>query len=97
MRELAPGVRQLRGLPPHAINAYLIDDVLVDATTRHSARRILRQLVERPLSLLALTHVHPDHQGAAHAVCEARGIPLACTPTASVRWRETRARRRRGG
>ena len=28
--------------------------------------------------MVALTHVHPDHQGAAHAVCEARGIPLAC-------------------
>ena len=28
--------------------------------------------------MLALTHVHPDHQGCAKDVCEARGIPLAC-------------------
>jgi glyoxylase-like metal-dependent hydrolase (beta-lactamase superfamily II) len=28
--------------------------------------------------MLALTHVHPDHQGVAKAICEARGIPLAC-------------------
>ena len=28
--------------------------------------------------MLALTHVHPDHQGVAKDVCEARGIPLAC-------------------
>ena len=28
--------------------------------------------------MLALTHVHPDHQGCAKAVCEARGVPLAC-------------------
>ena len=78
MRELAPGVEMLGGLPPNAINVYLLDDVLVDASTKLARRRILRQLIDRPLSMLALTHVHPDHQGAAHAVCEARGIPLAC-------------------
>lgn len=78
MKELAPGVEQFSGLPPNAINVYLVDDVLVDASTKLAKRRILRQLIARPLSLLALTHVHPDHQGAAHAVCEARGIPLAC-------------------
>lgn len=78
MRELAPELWQLRGLPPNAINVYLAGDVLIDAATRRGERRILRQLIDRPLSLLALTHVHPDHQGAAKAVCEARGIPLAC-------------------
>ncbi len=78
MKELAAGVEQLNGLPPNAINVYLVGDVLIDASTKLSTRRILRQLIDRPLSLLALTHVHPDHQGAAHAVCEARGIPLAC-------------------
>ena len=78
MKELAPDVWQLRGLPPNAINVYLVGDVLIDAATRRATRRILRQVIDRPLSLMALTHVHPDHQGAAHAVCEARGIPLAC-------------------
>jgi glyoxylase-like metal-dependent hydrolase (beta-lactamase superfamily II) len=28
--------------------------------------------------MVALTHAHPDHQGVAKAVCEARGVPLAC-------------------
>lgn len=78
MKEVAPGVEQLRCIVPNAINTYLVGDVLIDAATKLSARRILRQVIDRPLSLLALTHVHPDHQGAAHAVCEARGIPLAC-------------------
>jgi hydroxyacylglutathione hydrolase len=78
VKELAPGVEMLSGLPPNAINVYLVGDVLIDAATKLARRRILRQLIDRPLSLLALTHVHPDHQGAAHAVCEARGIPLAC-------------------
>ncbi len=78
MKELAPGVLQLRGLLPNAINVYLVDDVLIDAATKLSARRILSQIQGRPLALHALTHVHPDHQGASHAICEARGIPLAC-------------------
>lgn len=78
MREAAPGVQQLRCAMPNAINVYLVDDVLIDAATRLSSRRLLRQLIDVPLSLLALTHVHPDHQGSAHAICQARGIPLAC-------------------
>lgn len=78
MKEVAPGVHQLRGLIPNAINVYLVDDVLIDAATKLSARRILRQVQDRPLSLHALTHVHPDHQGASDAICEARAIPLAC-------------------
>lgn len=78
MKEIAPGVFQLRGLVPNAINVYLAGDVLFDAATKLSSRRIRSQIEDRPLSLLALTHVHPDHQGAAHSICEARGIPLAC-------------------
>jgi hydroxyacylglutathione hydrolase len=77
MRQLAPDVWLLRGLRD-AINVYLLGDVLIDAATKLSTRRILRQIESRPLALLALTHVHPDHQGAAKAVCEARGVPLAC-------------------
>ncbi|MEZ5062813.1 MAG: MBL fold metallo-hydrolase [Solirubrobacterales bacterium] len=78
MREIAPDLFQLRGLIPNAINVYLAGDVLIDAATKLSSRRILGQIQDRPLSLHALTHVHPDHQGASHAICEARHIPLAC-------------------
>jgi glyoxylase-like metal-dependent hydrolase (beta-lactamase superfamily II) len=53
-------------------------DVLIDAATRFAAPRILRRLRGRTVALHALTHVHPDHQGASHAVCEALGIPLWC-------------------
>ncbi len=77
MRQLAPGVWKLRGFN-NAINVYMIGDVLIDAATRFARRRILGQIEDRPLSLVALTHVHPDHQGVAKAVCEARGVPLAC-------------------
>jgi hydroxyacylglutathione hydrolase len=75
VRELAPGVWQLRGFPPNAINVYLVEDVLIDAGTRHAGRRILRQLDGRPVGAHALTHAHPDHQGASSRVCEALGVP----------------------
>ena len=76
MKELAPGLFQLRGFPPNAINVYLMGDVLVDAGSRHARRRILRQLRGRMVTAHALTHAHPDHQGASHAVCTTLGIPF---------------------
>ncbi len=71
MREVAQDVHQLGGFPPHAINIYLIGDVLIDAGTRMSRRRIVRELGRRRLSGHALTHAHPDHQGSSHAICTA--------------------------
>jgi len=53
-------------------------DVIVDAASRRAGARILRQLRGRKVTAHALTHAHPDHQGASHEVCEARGIPLWC-------------------
>lgn len=78
MKQLADGLWQLGGLPPDGINVYLMGDVLVDAATRRAGRRILRQLRGREVSAHALTHAHPDHQGASHEVCEALGLPLWC-------------------
>ena len=75
MRELAPGVWQLSGRPRNAINVYLVEDVLIDAATRRAPTRILGQLQGRKVSAHALTHAHPDHQGASSAVCDALGIP----------------------
>jgi len=51
---------------------------LIDAGRRWDKRRVFAEIEGRELSLLALTHVHPDHQGVAKDVCEARDIPLAC-------------------
>ena len=78
MKKLADDLYLLGGFPPYAINVYLMGDVLVDAATRHAGRRILRQLRGRTIAAHALTHAHPDHQGATHEVCEAFGIPLWC-------------------
>src|SRR6476619_5509149 len=82
MREVAAGVWQLSGLIPHVINAFLIGTpeghVLIDAGTRWTAGLLLRRLRGKKLAMVALTHVHPDHQGAAAEVCGRRGVPLAC-------------------
>jgi hydroxyacylglutathione hydrolase len=76
VRELATGVWQLRGFPPNAINVYLVEDVLIDAGTRHARRRILSQLQGRSVSAHALTHAHPDHQGSSSRICDALGVPF---------------------
>ncbi len=78
MKRLADGLYLLRGLPPNAINVYLAEDVLIDAATRQGERRIMRQLRDRTVTAHALTHAHPDHQGASHAICEQLEIPLWC-------------------
>ncbi len=76
MKELAKGVWQLSGFPPNSINVYLIEDVIVDAATRHAGRRILRQVKGRDVKAHALTHAHGDHQGASREICEKLGIPF---------------------
>lgn len=78
MQQVADGVWRLSQRPRPLINVYLVGDVLIDAGRRTDRRRIFKQLEDRELSLLALTHAHPDHQGVAKDICEARGIPLAC-------------------
>jgi hydroxyacylglutathione hydrolase len=78
MKKLADGLIQLRGFPPNAINVYLMGDVLLDAATRHSGRRIFRELKGRRVAAHALTHAHPDHQGASKEVSEKLEVPLWC-------------------
>ena len=78
MKQLAEGVWRLAEFPRPTINVYLAGDVLIDAGRTWDTGRIKKQTADRDLSMVALTHVHPDHQGAAKAVCEERGVPLAC-------------------
>ncbi len=78
MKQLADGLYLLRGFPPNAINVYLAEDVLIDAGTRQAEARIMHQIEDRPVRAHALTHAHPDHQGASHAICERLQIPLWC-------------------
>jgi hydroxyacylglutathione hydrolase len=79
MREIAKDVYQISGFPQHMINMYLVGDVLIDAGIRGDLPRLLRLLRGRNIRAHALTHVHPDHQGASHGVCDALNIPLWCS------------------
>jgi hydroxyacylglutathione hydrolase len=78
MKQLAEDVYVLEGWPPNAINVYLVGDVLIDAATQQGEKRIMRQIAGRTVTAHALTHVHPDHQGSSHAICEQLEIPLWC-------------------
>jgi glyoxylase-like metal-dependent hydrolase (beta-lactamase superfamily II) len=77
MKELADGVWHLNTVAiPNAINAFLLGDVLVDSGTRRSGGKIMRQLKGHTVTAHALTHAHPDHQGASHELCEKLGLPF---------------------
>ncbi len=76
MKQVADGVWQLTGFPPHGINEYLLEDVLVDAGAKQNKRQILRDLRGHTVTAHALTHAHPDHQGASKAVCETLDVPF---------------------
>jgi glyoxylase-like metal-dependent hydrolase (beta-lactamase superfamily II) len=78
MKRLAPGVWRLMELPGPLINVYLAENVLIDAGRKWDRKRIFAELEGVEIAELALTHVHPDHQGCAKWVCEARKVPLAC-------------------
>ena len=77
MKRLAPGVWRLKEVPRPVINVYLAEDVLIDAGRRWDRKRIFAELDGVEISAVALTHVHPDHQGCAKWVCDAKGVPLA--------------------
>jgi hydroxyacylglutathione hydrolase len=76
VKQIVADVHLITGVPPYAINAYLVGDVLVDAMTKWDARRLLKAVRGRPVRAHAVTHAHPDHQGASHQVCTTLGIPL---------------------
>lgn len=82
MQQVAEGVWQVHGLVPHAVNIWLVrtavGDVLIDGGISWTTGLTLRALRGRRLALMALTHVHPDHQGAASEVCRRFKVPLAC-------------------
>jgi hydroxyacylglutathione hydrolase len=79
MKEIALDLFLLRGFPPVAFNVYLIRAgqrwILVDTSSRHSRRRILRQLPGK-LEAIVITHAHRDHAGSMHALATETGAPV---------------------
>lgn len=82
LRPVTDNVWQLNAFLPHVINMYVVrttqGDYLIDGGTRFSVGTVLHDLRRLPVAGVWLTHVHPDHQGAAKAVCERFRVPLAC-------------------
>jgi len=70
VKQLAPGLWRLKEFPAPTINIYLAEDVLIDAGRTWDRRRVFAEIEGREISMLALTHVHPDHQGVAKDVCD---------------------------
>ncbi len=75
---VAAEVWQIALAPHQGVNVYLAGDVLIDCGTRWDGRRISRALAGVRPSMVALTHGHPDHQGAAAFLTRAFQCPLAC-------------------
>lgn len=84
MREIASDLFLLRGFPPAGFNVYLIRSgqewVLVDTSTRHAHRRIMRQLPGK-LEAIFITHAHRDHAGSMHTVANETGAPVWASET----------------
>lgn len=78
LQPVARDVWRLPLMPMDALNAYLVDDVVVDAGTVWSQTALLSALDGRDVRAHVLTHAHPDHQGASRFLCETRSIPLWC-------------------
>lgn len=76
MIEIAPNVFQIPVMPRQMINAYLIGSVLIDAGIKSSGKTLLKAIGSRKLTAHALTHAHPDHQGASALICERLGLPF---------------------
>src|SRR3954447_11051169 len=76
MREIAPGLRPLPSRPKYSFNTHVVGGVVIDAGTRHAAKRILGALNGTRVTAHAVTHAHADHQGASRAICQALGVPF---------------------
>ena len=61
MREVVSGLWQIPLVPREAVNAYLLEDVLVDAGTPGMGKRLPDRLSGRAVTAHAITHAHQDH------------------------------------
>ena len=92
MKEIADSLFLLRGFPPAGFNIYLLrsgETVVVDTSTKHSRRRILRQLPGRPRRSSSPTRI---------AITPARCTPSRRRPghrSGQARAMRTRSRARR--
>jgi hydroxyacylglutathione hydrolase len=75
MRRVAEDVFQIALTPRDGINAYLLGDIVIDAGTKGSAKRLIKALHGHPVGAHALTHAHADHAGGSKRLVEAFDVP----------------------
>ena len=76
MNEVAPDVWQIPLLPRHAVNAYLLGDVIVDAGAKGMGKKVVQAVDGHGVSAHAITHAHGDHLGGSKHVLETLGLPF---------------------
>jgi hydroxyacylglutathione hydrolase len=76
MIDVTASLRTVPSRPANAFNTHVIGAVVVDAGTRHAAKRLLGALDGIRVTAHAVTHAHADHQGASAALCRALGVPF---------------------
>jgi glyoxylase-like metal-dependent hydrolase (beta-lactamase superfamily II) len=78
MELVAPDLWRIHGFLGNSLNVYYSKGVLIDAATRWHSRYLRNRLRGRTLEMIALTHCHPDHQGAAWFLSRQFRVPIAC-------------------
>ena len=67
IRRVAEDVFHIPLTPRDGVNAYLLGDVVVDAGTKVTAKRLIKALHGHAVGAHALTHGHLDHAGGSRA------------------------------
>ena len=65
-------------MPRDGVNAYIVDDVLVDAGMPLSVGSLVKAVEGHTIRTHVLTHAHGDHAGGSRQVSDHFGIPVWC-------------------
>ena len=76
IRRVAEDVFHIPLTPRDGVNAYLLGDVVVDAGTKVTAKRLIKALHGHAVGAHALTHAHLDHAGGSKRLVEAFDVPV---------------------
>jgi len=74
--------RTLLGRPLYAVNAYLVDGLLIDTGCPATAPELVAWCRGQEVRRAINTHHHEDHAGGDHALDKALGLPIAAPPEA---------------
>lgn len=71
---------EVEGKPLYWVAAYLVDGLLIDTGSTHTATELVGFLEGRPLVMVVNTHYHEDHVGANHLIKERFGVRILAHP-----------------